>query len=149
MYKYTFGAFMGCFRTTNPNFDPYFIYLNFQSFNYRSFIDVLLSGSSINNLKSSDIESIGISVPNLIIQKNISSIIRDMDNELAILKNKLQRIVLIKQGMLQSLLTGKIRLKMHKLFFAPVSSGELYQNYIRTVVTGMATKEFEKYVCIL
>lgn len=43
-------------------------------------------------------------------QKNIVSILNDMDNEITSLEKKLSKSKLLKQGMMQELLTGKIRL---------------------------------------
>jgi type I restriction enzyme S subunit len=109
-YSYTFGAFMGCFRTEQKFALPAFIALNFQTNNYRNHIDVLLSGSSINNLNPNNIESIEISLPTISDQLLISNIIGDMDKEIANKKNKLNKLKQQKQGMMQALLTGKIRL---------------------------------------
>ena len=43
-------------------------------------------------------------------QKNIVSILNDMDNEITSLEKKLSKSKMLKQGMMQELLTGKIRL---------------------------------------
>lgn len=109
-HDYTFGAFMGCFRTNVALADNKFISLNFLTHNYRTYIDVLLSGSSINNLKPSDIESIEIPFPEKNEQAKIASILSDMDSEIAALETKLEKHKQLKQGMMQQLLTGKIRL---------------------------------------
>lgn len=108
--KYTFGAFMGCFRIQRNNVDNRFIYYNFCTYNYRSQIDVLLSGSSINNLKPSDIEAIKIVVPSFSEQQAITSILLDIDNEIEALQQQLSKYKLMKEGMMQDLLTGKVRL---------------------------------------
>lgn len=108
--KYTFGAFMGCFRTNETLASNSFIALIFQSYQYRTYIDVLLSGSSINNLKPSDIESIEVFLPSPSVQNKITSIISDIDAEISALEAKLEKYQNIKQGMMQNLLTGRIRL---------------------------------------
>jgi len=107
---YTFGAFMGCFRVIEANTDKNFIFYNFQTYKYRNYIDVLLSGSSINNLKPSDIESIEVGCPSLEEQKRISTILLNMDAEISTLESQLAKYQKIKQGMMQNLLTGRIRL---------------------------------------
>lgn len=108
--KYTFGAFMGCFRTNEKIASSKYIAINFQSYQYRNFIDVLLSGSSINNLNPSDIESINIPFPPREEQIRIATILSDLDDEIIQLETKLAKAKQIKQGMMQELLTGRIRL---------------------------------------
>jgi len=43
-------------------------------------------------------------------QTHIATILSDMDTELAVLEQKLEKYKKIKQGMMQELLTGKTRL---------------------------------------
>jgi hypothetical protein len=50
-FKYTFGAFMGCFRVYSTDANPAYVFYNFLSNTSRNFIEILLSGSSINSLK--------------------------------------------------------------------------------------------------
>lgn len=108
--KYTFGAFMGCFRTNIELAESLYIAINFHSFQYRNYIDVLLSGTSINNLNPGNIESIEIPFPSPEEQTRIATILSDMDTEIENLEIKLDKYKQIKQGMMQQLLTGKIRL---------------------------------------
>ena len=109
-YEYTFGAFMGCFRTEPARADAQFVSLFLQSGPYRQFLQVLLAGSSINNLKPSDIESIDLRLPDAGEQAAISEVLSDMDAEITALEQKRDKTKLIKQGMMQELLTGKTRL---------------------------------------
>ena len=106
-YAYTFGAFMGCFQTDSSQADSKFISNTFQTHQYRSFIDILLSGSSINNLKPSDIESIEIPFPPVPEQTAIASILSDADSLIEKLEKLIAKKRAIKQGMMQGLLTGK------------------------------------------
>lgn len=108
--KYTFGAFMSCFRVDQTLASSLYIAANFQSYQYRNYIDVLLSGSSINNLNPSNIESISIPFPNISEQTRIATILSDMDEEIEALESKLSKQIQIKEAMMQNLLTGKVRL---------------------------------------
>jgi type I restriction enzyme S subunit len=108
--EYTFGAFMGCFRTVQSLACSSFVYHNFLTNSYRNYIDVLLSGSSINNLNPRNIESIEIKIPNLETQKFISNILNNFDSEIESLESKLKKFEKIKNGIMSNLLTGKIRL---------------------------------------
>lgn len=106
---FTFGAFMGVFRV-HPSVDPLFVFALMESESYRSYIDVLLSGSSINNLNGSSIESMEFKIPDEVGQKKISSVLESIIYEIDSLQAKLSKLYSQKQGMMQALLTGKIRL---------------------------------------
>lgn len=110
-HEYTFGAFMGVFRTFSEVESLYVFYL-LTSDRCRSYIDLALAGSSINNLKPSDIEQFTFALPNSEEQKAIVTILSDMDSELEALEKKLTKTLEIKQGMMQQLLTGRIRLPL-------------------------------------
>ena len=109
-HTYTFGAFMGCFRTEQSISNPVFVYYLFNTYQFRNFVGVVLAGSSINNLKSSDIESAEFRIPNLEEQNVIATILSDMDAEIAVQERRRDKIRAIKKGMMQQLLTGRIRL---------------------------------------
>lgn len=109
-FVYTFGAFMGCFRVQSHSGDAKFLSYLFQSGSYRMQLSVLLAGSSINNLRPSDIEQMTFLVPDIEEQKAIAATIADMDAELDALGIRLTKTRHIKQGMMQQLLTGKVRL---------------------------------------
>lgn len=55
-------------------------------------------------------QQIEISVPEIKEQNRIASISQEMDTEITLLESKLSKSITIKQGMMQNLLTGKIRL---------------------------------------
>ena len=107
---YTFGAFMGVFRTERAIADPRFVYLLFQTWRYRDYIDLLLSGSSINNLRPSSIESMHFIFPPYNEQKAIAEIITEISIEIEVLVKRREKVALIKQAMMQELLTGRTRL---------------------------------------
>ena len=67
-------------------------------------------GTSIKGVTVEDIAKIKISTPSIKEQNQIVSILSDMDNEIEALEHKLEKTRQIKQGMMQQLLTGKIRL---------------------------------------
>ena len=67
-------------------------------------------GTSIKGVTVEDIAKTKISTPSIKEQNQIVSILSDMDNEIETLGQKLAKTRQIKQGMMQQLLTGKIRL---------------------------------------
>ena len=66
--------------------------------------------SGVPSLSARTIEHIEISIPCAEKQARIASILADMDAEIAALEAKLAKYRRIKQGMMQNLLTGRIRL---------------------------------------
>jgi type I restriction enzyme S subunit len=63
------------------------------------------------NISTKEIESIYIKYPQDIQeQKAIAKILSDMDKEIEVLKSKLDKLKAIKTGMMQELLTGRVRL---------------------------------------
>jgi type I restriction enzyme S subunit len=108
--RYTFGAFMGCFRTDLGDAIPRFIFGLLQTKHYSDEIGVLLAGSTINNLAPSAVENLEFAIPCIAEQTAIANVLSDMDAELAALQAQLDKTRLIKQAMMQDLLTGRVRL---------------------------------------
>ncbi len=109
-FEYTFGAFMGCFRTHPVAADHRYVGYLMQTAQFRDHIGIILSGSSINNLKPSDIEAAAFEIPGIQEQQTIASVLSDMDSEIVALEKRRDKTRQIKQGMMQELLTGKTRL---------------------------------------
>jgi type I restriction enzyme S subunit len=108
--RYTFGAFMGAFRTDQSLANPRFVAELMRTHVFRNWLDVLLSGSSINNLRPGDIEGFSAWLPGLTEQDAIAEVLGDADREIDYLRERLARVRGIKQGMMQELLTGRTRL---------------------------------------
>jgi type I restriction enzyme S subunit len=69
------------------------------------------AGSSVLNLNKEIVKEVIIFFPkNLYEQEQIASALSDIDTDLDKTETKLQKLKLQKQGMMQALLTGKIRL---------------------------------------
>ncbi|PVY55711.1 MULTISPECIES: restriction endonuclease subunit S [unclassified Simplicispira] len=73
-------------------------------------IDALLTGSNYPAINSRDVRQLQIPVPKLEEQAAIATVLSDMDTELTALESRLAKARQIKQGMMQALLTGRIRL---------------------------------------
>ena len=86
----------------------------FQWLSSKEFYTKLLSkigSSTLQAINKDSLRSIVLSIPNNIKEQiEIAAILIDMDNEIISLENRLAKIKLIKQGMMENLLTGKIRL---------------------------------------
>ena len=114
-FAYTFGAFMGCFRVKLPIVDSRFVFYLFQTLEFRNFVGLILAGSSINNLKPSDIESAEFQVPSRNEQSAIANVLSDIDDEIVALNRRRDKVRAVKQGMAQQLLTGQVRLVNPKI----------------------------------
>ena len=109
--RYTFGAFMGCYRPDPAKVLPVFAFYLFQTEAYRLHLANLLAGSSINNLAPKSIEGLEIAIPvREAEQAAIAGVLSDIDTELTALQAQRAKTAQLKQGMMQALLTGRIRL---------------------------------------
>lgn len=95
------------------NFDDnlygYYFYLFFKN-NFYDRIIQMTAKSSVDSVRREMIADMEIPLPKLIEQKRIATILSDMNTEIDQLEEKLSKYKKIKQGMMQNLLTGKIRL---------------------------------------
>jgi len=83
----------------------------FKSIWFKEFIDQLSGGSTINHLFQRDFEKFQIVYPSDIKEQlAIASTLSSMDSEISSINARLIKYQLMKQGMMQQLLTGKIRL---------------------------------------
>lgn len=108
---YTFGAFMGCFRPVAGAAANGYVPFLFQSDEYRNQLNVILSGSAINNLAPSQILGFSFKMPvDHGEQQAIAAVLSDMDAEIQTLESRLAKARAVKEGMMQNLLTGRVRL---------------------------------------
>lgn len=89
-----------------PENDPKFLYYKFCMIDWYRYNEA----SGVPSLNASVIERIEINVPLLAEQVEIGGILSDMDAEIDALVARRDKTVLIKNGMMQDLLTGKVRL---------------------------------------
>lgn len=62
------------------------------------------------SLNTKILNGLTLHIPTLPEQSAIASVLSDMDAELEVLEGKLEKARQVKQGMMQQLLTGKVRL---------------------------------------
>ena len=67
-------------------------------------------GDSVVHITSTAIRAISLSLPSIDEQRAIAEVLSDMDAEIEALEAKREKLIQIKQGMMQELLTGKTRL---------------------------------------
>jgi len=89
------------------NISPKYIYYLFTTIDWYSYNEA----SGVPSLNASTIENIFVSLPKFKEQMHISEILSDLDSDLSLIKQKLTKTKALKQGMMQELLTGHIRLQ--------------------------------------
>ena len=98
-------------RPIEQSFYPEFFYYILLSEHFEKFLTQLSAGSTINHLYQKDFVYFEFQAPKTIEeQTHIATILSDMDAEIAALETKLAKYKQVKQGMMQELLTGRIRL---------------------------------------
>lgn len=97
-------------RPVNNAYDPVFLYYVLSSRIFDDFLTKLQAGSTIIHLYQKDFVSFGFMAPTLAEQTAIAAILSDMDAEIEALEEKRDKYKAVKQGMMQELLTGRIRL---------------------------------------
>lgn len=86
----------------------------FRSSYGRKLLFSLAQGATRHNLSKNNFLKTEIQLPKPSEQTRIATILSDMDTEISLLEQKLEKQKQIKQGMMQNLLTGKIRLLGNK-----------------------------------
>ena len=95
-------------------------YLYYRMLTLKKQMIELATGSTFLEISKRDVASIGIPLPPLPEQRAIATVLANMDAEIAALEHRLDKTRSIKQGMMQQLLTGAIRL--------PVPDTALHEN---------------------
>lgn len=101
----TFGAFMTVYRTAHWRFISH----AFQSESIQRQIRDNI-GATINQITNKDMKALRLKLPSSGEQTAIATVLSDMDAELTALEQRLTKTRILKQGMMQELLTGRTRL---------------------------------------
>lgn len=101
-----FGAFMAVYRS---NYNPFLMHL-FNSEIFKREVNKNL-GATINSINNSDLKKFKLPFPQLKEQKKIAVFLSGLDKEINSLQNELNAFQTQKQGLMQKLLTGKVRVK--------------------------------------
>jgi type I restriction enzyme S subunit len=96
----------------NENSMPRFIFYHTQSKKFRKQLELEMSGSAgQKRVPKKSVSNYAIALPpTKAEQTRIATILTEMDAEIEALERRLEKVRLVKQGMMQSLLTGKVRL---------------------------------------
>ncbi|OUL63464.1 restriction endonuclease subunit S [Flavobacterium sp. AJR] len=86
------------------------LYFSYFISNNKEEVLKFVSGSTVYHLYGSELSNLNFEFPTLTEQTRIATILSDMDAEIDALEKKLNKARQIKQGMMQELLTGRVRL---------------------------------------
>jgi len=99
------------FKTKLTLLHPYFLYYLLMSTSFKEQIGAQATGSAQLNFGPAHLIKVDFSFPNMEEQIAIIEILMDVDQEINTLEQKLAKTKVLKQGMMQELLTGRIRLQ--------------------------------------
>lgn len=103
-----------CFRPKDRVYSPYYKYWFLSHGLDRQLKSIITSGArgdGLLNVDSEEFFELEIPYPSVSEQTAISTVLQTADNEIRLLKNKLDKLKEQKRGLMQVLLTGKIRVK--------------------------------------
>lgn len=104
---YTFGAFMGAFRCHKKENAPFISYL-LQSAPFHKSIDLILAGSSINNLNPSEVMSLEFLFPPPYDQHRIATSLSSIDSHILSLSSLISKCEAIKKATVNLLLKPRV-----------------------------------------
>ena len=107
--KFDFHQRVYSISNFDDRLDGYFFYIYFSNF-FLSRIMSMTAKSSVDSIRRDMIANMQIPLPEIPEQIAIANILLDMDSEIKELKQKREKYIMIKNGMMQKLLTGEIRL---------------------------------------
>lgn len=94
------------YTDVHSGFDAKFLFYAFMLIDWMSFNEA----SGVPSLNAKTIENIEISIPKIDEQQAIAAVLSDMDAEIQTLESRLAKARAVKEGMMQNLLTARVRL---------------------------------------
>jgi type I restriction enzyme, S subunit len=98
------------FKVMTDKLSKEFFFHFLKSVSFKEQIGGKATGSAQLNFGPAHVKMVEISIPELKTQQEIADILSNMESEIFALENKLSKFKGVKQGMMQNLLTGKVRL---------------------------------------
>lgn len=95
--------------TLNDKCNKAYIYQLLQSSRINEYFNKELTGTTIKNLSLNTLRNTPISIPSIKEQEQIASILSEADKKIEKYKNRKQKLKEIKKGLMQQLLTGRVR----------------------------------------
>ncbi len=99
-------------RPFNNSYHPKFFFFILQSQYFKKFINTLKVGSTISHLYQYSFTNFTFPNPPLLEQHKIAEILTTVDHKLELLRNKKTHLEELKKGLMENLLTGRVRVKV-------------------------------------
>jgi type I restriction enzyme S subunit len=109
--SFCFGFRLHDFEILTPEFSSYFFRANL----FRKEVYKLSQGATRYNLSKTQLMKLKIVLPSIEEQKAIAQVLQAADTEIKLLKAKADKLREKKKGLMQQLLTGKVRLNVNNL----------------------------------
>jgi type I restriction enzyme S subunit len=109
--KASLNSHLLVFRPINNAYAPKFLFYQLNSKAFADFIDLNKSGTTFFGITQEAVGKYPAYLPKFEEQEAIAAALSDMDAEIVALEKKRDKTIALKQGMMQELLTGRVRLK--------------------------------------
>ncbi len=107
--KSTINSTMMLIRLNSESFFPKYVYHYFESEYFQKIVDMKMSGSSVPHIFQRDMVNLNTPLFSLPEQHRISEILTTADTYIEKEQTYLNKLQQIKKGLMQDLLTGKVR----------------------------------------
>jgi len=108
--KASLNSHLLLFRPFRGSYNSKYLYYQLGSQRFKDFIELSKSGTTFFGLSQAAVGTYPVLLPPMEEQARIAGTLSDMEAEIAALEEKLTKARQVKQGMMQELLTGRIRL---------------------------------------
>jgi type I restriction enzyme S subunit len=108
--KASLNSHLLLFRPVGASYNPKYLYYQLGSSRFRDFVELSKSGTTFFGLSQAAVAAYPVLLPSMGEQTRVATILSDMDSEIAMCEAKLAKALALKLGMMQELLTGRIRL---------------------------------------
>jgi type I restriction enzyme S subunit len=108
--KASLNSHLLLFRPIGGSYNPRYLYYQLSSRRFRDFVELSKSGTTFFGLSQAAVAAYPVVLPPMSRQALIAEVLSDMDTDITALEARLTKATRLKQGMMEELLTGKIRL---------------------------------------
>ena len=108
--KASLNSHLLLFRPIGTSYNPKYLYYQLGSRRFTDFVELSKSGTTFFGLSQAAVAAYPVLLPPLVEQARIATVLSDVDAEIAAFEAQLAKARQLKQGMMQELLTGRIRL---------------------------------------